>query len=302
MQESLGELLAETPMPDFSFTTPDLTKQGFTSSEMVELMKGHDAAIVGDDVVDEPVLSVNGIKFVCKWGAGVDGIDYVGAEKIGISVRNTPGVFGEDVADLALSYLTALCRFSFQIDREVREGLWPRKMGRSLRKMKVVVYGTGNIGQNLILRLKATGAELVGCDINESQLLSIRQKYGIETHESILEAARGADALVVTVPLNAETRHSVSEPVFLAMNSGSFVVNVSRGAVINEEHLKANLKSEHLLGAALDVFENEPLPLTSSLRQFSNVIFGSHNASNSDLSVFQASSSALQHLREFFTN
>lgn len=300
MQESLEELLAETPMPDFSFTTPELTKQGFTSIEMAEMMKGHDAAIVGDDVVDESVLSVPGLKFVCKWGAGVDGIDFEVAEKMGISITNTPGVFGEDVADLALSYLTALARHTFAINRTVRQGEWPRVLGRSLRNLRVVVYGMGNIGKSLTKRLTIAGANVVGCDIIQSQLDYVQQKFEIETSKNLLDAAKGADALVVTAPLNDNTRLSVNDLVFSAMNEGSYLVNVARGAVVDENHLVASLKNGRLSGAALDVFFEEPLPLTSPLREIDTVIFGSHNASNSDGSVFEASSSALGHLSSFF--
>lgn len=302
MQESLDELLAEIPMPDFSFTTPELTKQGFTSSEMVELMKGHDAAIVGDDVVDESVLSVPGLRFVCKWGAGVDGIDFEAAEKMDISVVNTPGMFGEDVADLALSYLTALTRSTFVIDRAVRRGEWPRKMGRSLRQLRVVVYGMGDIGKNLAKRLTIAGVHVVGCDISQSQLDDAHQKFGVEISENLYTAAKGADAILVTVPLNEDTRSSVNDLVFSLMNQGSYLVNVARGAVVDEHHLVGKLKSGHLHGAALDVFLEEPLPESSPLREIDNVIFGSHNASNSDASVFQASLSALGHLQSFFTN
>ena len=300
MQESLEALLSETPMHDFSFTTPELTKQGFTSIEMVELTKGHDAAIVGDDVVDEAVLSVPGLKFVCKWGAGVDGIDFTAAEKVGIPITNTPGVFGEDVADLALSYLTALTRHTFAIDRAVRQGEWPRKIGRSLRNLRVVVYGMGSIGMNLTKRLTTAGTHVVGCDISQSQLIHAQQKFEIETRKNLLDAAKGADAIVVTAPLNENTHLSVNDLVFSVMNEGSYLVNVARGAVVDEQHLVANLRNGRLSGAALDVFLEEPLPLTSPLREMDTVIFGSHNASNSNGSVFEASSYALGHLRSFF--
>ena len=299
MQDSLDELLEEIPMPNFAFTTPELTKQGFTSNEMVELMKGHDAAIVGDDVVDETVLSVPGLEFVCKWGAGVDGIDFRAAEKAKVSVANTPGVFGEDVADLALHYLIGLLRKTFEIDRRVRRGEWPRLVGQSMTHVSVVIYGYGSIGKSLANKLERFVKEIKVVDTLAGQRVEAK-KSGFLAYEQINSALPGSNALIVCCPLTEETRHSINLDSLGLLEFGSYLVNVSRGQVVQQAELPRLLESKKLVGVALDVFEEEPLPMSSPLRKYDNVVLGSHNASSSQQSIRHASKMALEILNENF--
>ena len=276
-------------------TCPQVS-QTLSVVELSTLVPQHDGWIIGDDPANREVIraGVAGrLKAAVKWGVGVDNVDFAACRELGLPVVNTPGMFGDEVADVALGYVIALARSTFQIDRGVRAGGWPKPRGISLSGKTIALVGLGDIGRQLLSRLVACKLRVLVYDpasiAAESECVS----------NAIWPARLGeADFVVVTCALTASSRHLVDRAALAACRRGVRVVNVSRGAVIDEPALIDALGSGQVHSAALDVFETEPLPPDSRLREHPACIFGSHNASNTEDAVVRTSRLACSSLLE----
>jgi D-3-phosphoglycerate dehydrogenase len=277
-QASFSETLAEAGV-DAVF--PPLTGQQFTAEEMRRHIAGREIVIAGDDVIDLSVLEAgksDRLKAVIKWGIGVDAIDLEGARAIGMPVFNTPGAFADEVADVALGYVLMLARRLHDMHNEVRAGRWTKIEGMSLRGLTAGVIGLGSIGQAVAARCRAFGMQVVGFDatpIPPATLVACGARQ--EPFDAVLGAA---DFLIVACALTPSSFHLVGAKALGRLRPGARLVNVARGPVVDEPALIEALASGRLAAAALDVFEEEPLSMSSPLRAFENVVFGTHNASN----------------------
>ena len=257
---------------------PDIPGQELAGQELIDAMAGIRGVIAGDDQFDRDVLSqLPELKMISKWGIGLDGIDRPAAAELGIGVTNTPGMFGNEVAEQALGYLIALVRGLVSVDREVRTGGWPKPVGRSLDALSAGVLGLGNIGRSLVEKLQLLGLDVAGSDPSPDA-----QSWAAEAGIDIFEPAElvtGRDVLLITCPLNEHTKGLVDADLIRRMPAGSWLVNVGRGPVAVGADVADAIESGHLAGVALDVYEAEPL-VDERLRQLPNCILGSHNASN----------------------
>lgn len=261
---------------------PPLEGQKFSATEMARHVVGVDTVIAGDDEIDAHVLDVakeNGLRAIIKWGIGTDGIDKPHATSIGMPVYNTPGVFGDEVADLALSHLLLLARKTHLMDASVKDGGWFKSEGRSLAGMTAGIIGLGSIGRAIARRTAAFGMTNIGYDpvdlpAADLDAVAVRQL-------PLDEVLAGADALLLACALTPENRHLINAEALARTKPGLFIVNVSRGPLIDEVALAAALASGQVEGAGLDVFEEEPLPPTSPLRAVQDKCsFSTHNGSN----------------------
>lgn len=261
---------------------PPLEGQQFSAVEMAEHIVGCDTVIAGDDTIDAHVLDVakaNGVKAIIKWGIGTDGIDKPHATRIGMPVYNTPGVFGEEVADLALSHLLMLARKTHMMDASVKDGGWFKSEGTSLAGKTAGVVGLGSIGQAVARRCAAFGMDVIGYDVanidaDTLSAISIRQV-------SLDEVVERADVLLLACALTDENRHLVGVDMLSRVKPGLLLVNVSRGPLVDETALAAALADGRVAGAGLDVFEDEPLPADAALRAHADkCTFSTHNGSN----------------------
>ncbi len=257
---------------------PDVPGQELVGDDLIAAMAGIDGVIAGDDHFDARVLdALPDLKVISKWGIGLDAIDLDHAAAKGIRVTNTPGMFGNEVAEQALGYLLALVRGLTTVDREIRGGGWPKPVGRSLGSLKACVLGLGNIGRSLVDKLLALGLTVGGVDPAPDAAAWCADR-GV-AHGDLASLVADIDVLIVTCPLNDHTRGLVDHTILGAMPEGSWLVNVGRGPVVVLDAVMAALDSGHLAGAGLDVYEIEPIgdhPITG----YDNVILGSHNASN----------------------
>lgn len=250
-----------------------------TVEELIKEIPLYDGWIIGDDPATRDVVAagVKGrLKAAVKWGVGVDNVDFAAFKDFGVPVENTPGVFGGEVADLALAYALGLARESYRIDREIREkNLWPKPAGVSMSGKTVAIVGFGDIGRQTARRILACGCKVIAYDP------FFKPVEGLEVERAEWPARIGeADFLIFTCPLNNETRGMFNEALLSKLKNGVRVVNVGRGPVISEAALLKGLESGVVHSAALDVFEVEPLAPASPLRRFDRCIFGSHNGSN----------------------
>lgn len=297
MLRMMEELLLFLREQDLDVTTPEVV-QTLTESELKKLVPLHDGWIIGDDPATEDVFragKAGRLRAAVKWGVGIDNVDFAACKKLGIPVANTPGMFGAEVADVALGYVIALARETFYIDRGVRAGSWPKPRGISLAGKTCALLGYGDIGRNFAARAVACGMRVLVYDPGVTQA-DLPELMELRTWPSGLEAA---DIVVVTCALTPSSRRIVNQSSMSAMKRGVRIVNVSRGPIVDEVALIDALRDGHVHSAALDVFEFEPLPLDSSLRQFENCIFGSHNASNTADAVLKTSKIAVAKLLEF---
>lgn len=294
MQNALDVFRARLDEHELEVVLPEVVQQP-SEDDLIAIIGEFDGMIAGDDPLSARVLEhAKRMRIISKWGVGIDGIDLDAARTLGIPVVNTPGVFGDEVADIALGYVVMLARQLHRIDASVRSGGWLKHEGRSLAEKVLGVAGFGSIGQAVAARGKGFGMTVVAHDVADAALHAAEQaKVPMLDRDELFEQS---DFLVLCSPLTPETFHMVDQRSLALMRRGSFLVNVGRGPLVEEAALIQALDTEHLAAAALDVFEEEPLPMTSGLRRFDQCVFGSHNASNTREGVLRASAQAVENL------
>jgi D-3-phosphoglycerate dehydrogenase / 2-oxoglutarate reductase len=294
MQNCIDEFLPRLNELGLDLVLPKIVQQP-SEEDLIEIIGGFDGMIAGDDPLSARVLDhAKRMRIIAKWGVGIDGIDLFAARERGISVVNTPGVFGGEVADLALGYVIMLARQLHRIDASVRTGGWLKHEGVSLGGKVLGIAGFGSIGQAVARRGQGFGMRVVAHDVTDIAAAAA-EDLGIKMLDRD-ELFRQSDFLVLCSPLTPETHHMAGERTLALMHPGSYLVNVGRGSLVDEPTLIEALDSGQVAAAALDVFEQEPLPATSGLRRFEQCVFGSHNASNTREGVLRASARAVENL------
>lgn len=226
------------------------------------------------------------MKVIARYGIGVDNIDVAAATDLGIWIANVPGFCAIEVSDHTVAMVLALSRRLFVLDRSVRDGEWETvrtiPMVRRLSEETLGLIGFGRIGRLVARKASALGMTVLCHSPNTTPALAA------EHHAERVEAGEifdRSDYVALLCPLTPQTRHVVNAQSLARMRRGSFVVNVSRGPLVDEPALIAALESGHLAGAALDVFAKEPLPMDSPLRRLPNVILSPHGAFYSQRSL-----------------
>ncbi|MEL6725971.1 MAG: phosphoglycerate dehydrogenase [Pseudomonadota bacterium] len=277
------------------------TSQVLSEDELIEILPDFDGWIIGDDPASKKVVeaaTAGKLRAAVKWGVGVDNVDFNAFEESGIPVENTPGVFGGEVADVALTYALGLARATYQIDRAIRnENAWPKPSGISMAGRTVAIVGFGDIGKQTARRILACGSNVIVYD----PFFESASDLNVE-HANWPERLEDADFIIFTCPLTPDTQGMFNHDTLPLLRRGVRIVNVARGPVIVEDALIAGLESGQIHSAALDVFETEPLPAESRLRHFDQCIFGSHNGSNSADAVRRVSRIAIQKIARFLNH
>jgi D-3-phosphoglycerate dehydrogenase len=272
--------------------------QQLSEEELIQILPDFEGWIIGDDPVTRRVLEAGKrgkLRGAVRWGIGVDNVDLQAVKDLNIPFSNTPYMFGGEVADLAVAYVIALARYTHLIDREVKAGHWAKPAGISLAGKTVALIGFGDIGKNIAKRLSAMDMVLNIYDPYAKD----KERYDNYNFFNFPEKLEEADFVILACALTPENKHLINVYSLANMKDEVRVVNVSRGGLIDEKALVEALKSKKVHSAALDVFEVEPLPMDSPLRQFDNIIFGSHNGSNTIDGVIRASRKAMSLVFEF---
>ncbi len=259
---------------------PKLVGQQFSAAEMAAMLPDVETVVAGDDEVTAAALEAGAkgrLRSVVKWGIGTDNVDKAAAKRLGLPVYNTPGMFSEEVGDLALGHLLCLTRHLHKMDRDVRAGKWTRYEGTTLAGLTAGIIGLGGIGRAIARRCGAFGINVTGFDVAplSPELLAASGTKQISLDEVLAQS----DVIFIACNLTAENRHLFNDAAFARMKQGVIIVNVARGPLIDETALVKALASGKVKAAGLDVFENEPLPADSPLRQFDNCLFGTHAGS-----------------------
>jgi len=248
--------------------------------ELLKWLPGVHGVICGDDQFSDRVLrSASDLKVLSKWGTGIDSIDQNACRELGITICNTPNAFSEPVADTVLGYILSFARRLHEMDDHMKSGKWEKIPGVSLRECTLGVIGVGNCGKAVVRRAVAFGMRVFGNDIREIQKDFVAQT-GIHM-TSKEELLHQADFISLNCDLNPSSRHIISRDDLVKMKPTAFIINTARGPLIDEEALITALEQKTIAGAALDVFEVEPLPAESPLRGMTNVRMAPHNANSS---------------------
>lgn len=253
--------------------------------QLLELIADVDGVLCGDDRFTAKVMdAAPRLKVIAKWGTGIDSIDADAASNRGIRVCRTPDAFTHPVADSVLGYILSFARNIPFMDQAMKRGEWNKIPGRALNESTVGVIGVGAIGEAVLERARPFGAMLLGNDIRTIDD-SITSSLGVEM-TSLDDLLSRSDYISVNCDLTPESHHLINEQTLGMIQPTAVLVNCARGPIIDEKALEIAVREKRIGGVALDVFENEPLPGNSELRNFSNVLMAPHN-SNSSPSAWQ---------------
>lgn len=240
-----------------------------------------DGTICGDDRYTARVIEACSprLKVISKWGTGVDSIDAEACAKFGVKLGRTPNAFTTPVADTVLGYMLEFARRGPWMDRQMKNGKWEKIPGRALSECVLGVIGVGNIGKAVTRRAKAFGMKVLGTDIVDIDHVFVSET-GIEmtTLDLLLY---NSDFVSVNCDLNPTSHHLINAKTLALMKPGAVLINTARGPIVDEKALVAALVSSQVGGAALDVFEFEPLPADSPLLKMDNVLLAPHNSNSS---------------------
>ena len=237
------------------------------------------------DKIDDEVLAAAGpqVKIFANYAVGVDNIDLQAAQKRGVAISNTPGVLTETVAEFAVGLIFAITKRIAEADKFIRQGKfvgWAPMLflGSDLKGKTLGIVGLGRIGGEIARRMRGGfNMKVVYYDIKRNEELEKIYKADYVDLETLLKIS---DVVSIHVPLLPATRHLIGAKELATMKPTAYLINTSRGPVIDEIALTEALKNKVIRGAALDVFENEPA-LTRGLTELDNVILTPHLASAS---------------------
>lgn len=256
-------------------------KERLDEEQLLSYAGTFDGALAGDDQYTARVLEACAprLKVISKWGTGIDSIDQQACTRLGIKIGRTPNAFTLPVSDSVMGYVLAFARRQPWMDRDIKAGVWHKLPGRSLSETTLGVVGLGNIGKAVIRRACPFGMRLLGVDIIEIAP-DFLVENGVEM-TSLEDLLARADFVSLNCDLNPTSYHLMDARTLTLMKPTAVLINTARGPVVDEPALIAALQSQSIAGAALDVYEHEPLPPESPLRQMENVMLAPHNSNSS---------------------
>ena len=266
-----------------------------SEDEVAELVATDVIAILAglEPLTDRVLSSAKSLRVIARCGTGLDSVDLQAASRLGIDVFNTPDAPTQAVAELTIAHMLNSLRHISTTDSNMRSGKWTPTMGSLLATKTVGLIGVGRIGSAVAKLAQAFGARVIGFDPVVSSHNSVELL-------SLDEVLNQADIVSLHVPINDQTHHIVNASAISRMKPGSIVVNVSRGGLIDESALHDALKSQHLSGAALDCFEDEPYsgPLLQIPGVHVTAHMGSYARETRDLMEVEASTNLVNGLRK----
>ena len=240
---------------------------------LLPLLEGADAMIASTEPLSRAVLERTRLRVVARMGVGFDSVDIPAATELGIAVTITPGTLEQSVAEHTVALMLGVTRGLVQRDREVRGGKWSRVPMPRMAGKTFGIVGLGRIGRAIVPKVQGLGMRVIAYDPITDADYALR--FGV-TLVSLNELLQTADVVSLHPPTTPETVNMMNRDTFAKMKQGAVLINTARGAVLDEAALCEALDRGQLLGAALDVFKAEPLPLTSPLLNYDNLLLCTH--------------------------
>ena len=258
-----------------------------SKQEMIRKIRDKDAllCVLSDNVDNEVIASASNLKVISSYSVGYDHIDIDAATKHGVYVAYTPEVLTETTADLAFALMLTVARRVVEADRLIRTGKWKSiwsydfMLGSDVHGKNLGIIGMGRIGSALARR--ANGFKMRVSYHNRSRLSIDKERELNVEYRELDDLLKESDFVSIHVSLGKDTYHLMNEQKFRLMKSTTCLINTSRGQVVDEKALVKALRRKWIAGAALDVFEKEPVPKDSPLLKFDNVVLVPHIGSAS---------------------
>ena len=248
----------------------------FTAEELEELVGDVDGAIAGADVWSEQIFrAALKMKVLVRFGVGVDNFDLEAAKKYGITVCNCPGINTTAVAEQAVALLLGLTRQIVWLNKETKEGKWPRIMMHELKSCTVGILGFGSIGRNICEKLKVFSPVLIAYDkyVDEKEA----ERLGVEM-VSFEEVLKRSDVISVNLPAVPETIGIINSQNITKMKNGVYLVNTARGSLVKEKDVAEAIRTGKIAGFAMDVYAREPITRENPLLSSDRVIMTPHTS------------------------
>jgi D-3-phosphoglycerate dehydrogenase len=247
-------------------------RRGLKEKEIIEFAGGCSGIIAGTERYSHEVLAeLRELRIISRCGVGLDTIDLEAAADLGIAVTATPNGPTQAVAELTLALILNLIRHVEISSIALKRGSWKKCMGFLLGELTVGIMGLGRIGKRLASLLKTFDAAIIGYDIEPDREWAAAAGVRVVNRDEVL---RESDVLCLHLPYEKRLHHLIGSREIATMKPGSFLVNTSRGGLVDEEALRAALASGRLAGAAIDTFEQEPY--SGPLRELESVILTPH--------------------------
>ena len=267
----------------------------YKKEEMLNLISDIDGIIIGiDELSAEIIEEANELKVISKYGIGLDNIDINMATEKKITVTNTPAANVDAVADLTFGFILSLARRIPEADRKTKSGKWEKIIGKSVWKKTIGIIGLGKIGKQVVKRAQGFEMNILVFRRNIFKDKKFAQKYGIK-YVNLEKLLQKSDYITIHVPLNDATRNMISYEELGKIKKDAFLINTSRGGIVDEEALYDALRNNKLRGAALDVYNNEP-PGKSPLMELDNVIMTPHIGAYTEEAIENMGIQAAQNL------
>lgn len=261
---------------------PDDTLAAVSRADLPDAVRRADVLVPMMTRLDSALIAATSARLIQQWGAGLEGVDIAAASARGIFVCNVPSDAGpnaDSTAEHALLLMMAAARRLKVATRGFANGTWGGPLGESLFGKHALIVGFGRVGKALARRLVAMGMEVDAIRrVPEDQEAARAGIHSVGTTADLLPLAAQADFVVCTATATPEARGLLGANVFAVMKPTAFVVNVSRGAVVDEAALVAALRSGRIAGAGLDVFAEEPAGSDNPLVSMDNVFATPHIA------------------------
>lgn len=269
------------------------TGKPLNEREMLLLIKDVDGIIIGIDKLNvEIIRQTCNLKVISKYGVGVDNIDIKAATEQGIIVTNTPMANIDAVADITFALMLALARRIPEANRETKAGNWKKFIGTSVWRKKLGVIGLGKIGRQVVKRAQGFEMEILCYDIIQDE--EFARQFGVR-YVDLEVLLKESDYITIHAPLSDATRNMIGYKELEMVNENSFIINTSRGGIIDESALYDALKNNKIKGAGLDVYEKEP-PENSPLMELEKVIMLSHNGAYTEEAIANMGIESAQNL------
>ena len=274
-------------------------------SELLDIIQNYDAVICGDDEYTEAVISkgvAGNLKYISKYGVGLDKIDLEAAKKYNVPVTNCPGVNFHSVAEHVLALLFTFEKNVHLQHNSTQQGSWKRWVGHEIMGKTIGIVGLGSIGKALAMKCNALGLKVMAFDIFEDKEF-LKSNPFIQFVESVDEIFSFADIISLHAPLTPKTEHLINrEAVFHKMNRTPIIINTSRGKLVDSQSIIDGLNNQKIRGYLADVLETEPMAEEEPLKGVQNVIITPHVGSRTYQSVQRQGLMAVENLLQLINS